>query len=270
VVRGRSIAVLAVLVTVVMLVPASAHAARFGSRVLKVGSHGKDVALLQEKLTMVGFATTADGVFGSGTEAVVRAWEADSARRVNGRVTRRDAKALKAQVRAVRAGETTDPAATDGTEATTMAQPPSGGSSYVQVQKATLNRDGTATPPANAPEAVTAIIEAGNEIAFKPYKYGGGHGKWYDDGYDCSGSISYVLHFGGLLKDSMPSSGFESYGDAGPGQWITTYANGGHAYMVVAGLRFDTSAAKAQSNGSRWTNVMRPSDGYVVRHPRGY
>jgi Putative peptidoglycan binding domain len=265
--RGRLIAILAVLVAAIVVVPTSAEAARFGSRILKVGSTGKDVRLLQQKLTIVGFPTAADGDFGPGTEQVVRAWEADSARRVNGRVNRADARALKSQVRARAAAR---PAPSEGTQLDAASPPGSGGSSYVQVQKATLNRDGTATPPSNAPEAVKAVIEAGNEIAFKPYKYGGGHGTWNDSGYDCSGSISYALHFGGLLKSSMPSTGFESWGDAGPGRWITTFANGGHAYMVVAGLRFDTSAAKAQSNGSRWTTVMRPSTGYVVRHPRGY
>ncbi len=258
-------AIMVVLVTTLVVVPASADAARFGSRVLKVGSTGNDVRLLQEKLTFVGFATSADGVFGRGTESVVRAWETDSALRVNGRVNPRDARTLKSQVKALRAAEA-EPEVAAPEE---LAANP-GGASYVQVQKATLNKDGTATPPPNAPPAVKAVIEAGNEIAKKPYKYGGGHGIWHDSGYDCSGSVSYALHFGGLLKASMPSGGFETYGDPGPGQWITTYANGGHMYMVVAGLRFDTSAAKAQANRSRWTTEMRSPAGFVARHPRGY
>jgi peptidoglycan hydrolase-like protein with peptidoglycan-binding domain len=264
----RLIAIVAVLVTAFVVVPVSAEAARFGSRVLKVGSQGNDVRLLQEKLTFVGFSTTADGVFGRGTESVVRAWEADSALRVNGRVNARDARTLKSQVKALRAAEAEAPE-TEAAE-DTLSTPSSGGASYVAIQKATLNRDGTATPPPNAPAAVKAVIEAGNEIAKKPYKYGGGHGTWTDSGYDCSGSVSYALHFGGLLKASMPSGGFETYGDPGPGQWITTYANGGHMYMVVAGLRFDTSAAKAQANRSRWTTEMRSPAGFVARHPRGY
>ena len=269
----RLLAIVTVLVTALIVVPTSAEAARFGSRVLKVGSQGNDVRLLQEKLTFVGFSTSADGVFGRGTESVVRAWETDSALRVNGRVNARDAKTLKSQVKALRAEQAVETEAVEDEavedEAAATAPNP-GGASYVLIQKATLNKDGTATAPPSAPAAVKAVIEAGNEIAKKPYKYGGGHGTWDDSGYDCSGSVSYALHFGGLLKASMPSGGFETYGDAGPGQWITTYANGGHMYMVVAGLRFDTSAAKAQSNRSRWTTEMRSSAGFVARHPRGY
>ena len=132
--------------------------------------------------------------------------------------------------------------------------------------KATLNPDGSANPPADAPDAVKAVIAAGNKIAKKPYVYGGGHGTWNDTGYDCSGSVSYALHGGGLLDASMPSGDFESWGLSGKGNWITLYANEGHIYMVVAGLRFDTSGA----NPSRWQTAMRSSSGYVVRHPKDY
>ena len=107
--------------------------------------------------------------------------------------------------------------------------------------KATVGADGLAVAPVLAPPVVHAVIAAGNRIAKMPYLYGGGHGKWEDRGYDCSGSVSYALHGGGLLETAMPSGGFMSWGDAGPGQWITIYAHGGHMYMVVAGLRFDTS-----------------------------
>jgi hypothetical protein len=100
-----------------------------------------------------------------------------------------------------------------------------------------------------------------------PYIYGGGHGKWEDRGYDCSGSVSYALHGGGLLEQSMPSGGFTNWGAAGAGQWVTIYANSGHMYMVVAGLRFDTSGAK--QTGSRWQTEQRPARGYTVRHPEG-
>jgi hypothetical protein len=101
-----------------------------------------------------------------------------------------------------------------------------------------------------------------------PYRYGGGHGRWKDTGYDCSGSVSYALHGGGLLDASMPSGGFTSWGESGPGKWITTYANGGHMYMVVAGLRFDTSGRSR--TGSRWQKSMRSSSGFTVRHPEGF
>jgi hypothetical protein len=100
-----------------------------------------------------------------------------------------------------------------------------------------------------------------------PYKYGGGHGTYHDSGYDCSGSVSYALHYAGLLRTPLDSTGFESYGLPGPGRHVTIYANAGHAYMVVDHRRFDTSAIG--ETGSRWTSTHRGSAGYVVRHPRG-
>ena len=109
--------------------------------------------------------------------------------------------------------------------------------------KAVLGDDGLATAPADAPPQVQAIIAAGNKIASKPYKYGGGHGKWEDSGYDCSGSLSYAFHGAGMLDEALDSTGFMSWGEAGKGQWVTIYAKGSHAYMVIAGLRFDTSGA---------------------------
>jgi peptidoglycan hydrolase-like protein with peptidoglycan-binding domain len=115
--------------------------------------------------------------------------------------------------------------------------------------------------------AVWRVIAAANRIARKPYKYGGGHGRYHDSGYDCSGSISYALHFAGLLRTPLDSSGFMSYGAPGRGRYITIYANAGHAFMVVNGRRFDTSAIG--ETGSRWTSTPRSSRGYVARHPRG-
>ena len=114
---------------------------------------------------------------------------------------------------------------------------------------------------------VRRVIAAGNRIAHKPYKYGGGHGSYNDSGYDCSGSVSYALHYAGLLRTPMPSGGFMSYGRPGPGRHITIYANSGHMYMVVNGRRFDTSALRV--SGSRWTSQPRSSGGYVARHPPG-
>ena len=111
------------------------------------------------------------------------------------------------------------------------------------------------------------LIRAANRIATAPYKYGGGHGTYHDSGYDCSGSISYALHYAGLLRTPLASSGFMSYGRPGRGRHITIYANSGHAYMVVDGRRFDTSAVR--ETGSRWTHTHRSSAGYVVRHPPG-
>ena len=114
---------------------------------------------------------------------------------------------------------------------------------------------------------VAGVIAAANRIASTPYKYGGGHGSFNDSGYDCSGSISYALHGGGLLSAPRASGGFISYGAPGPGRHITIYANAGHAYMVIDGRRFDTSARS--QTGNRWTSEQRSSAGYVARHPAG-
>jgi peptidoglycan hydrolase-like protein with peptidoglycan-binding domain len=116
--------------------------------------------------------------------------------------------------------------------------------------------------------ALQRVIAAANSIATKPYRYGGGHGSFNDTGYDCSGSVSYALHGGGLLSTPLDSSGFMSYGRPGPGRHITIYANPGHVYMVIDGRRFDTSARR--QGGSRWSGSGRSGGGYVVRHPAGY
>jgi hypothetical protein len=134
-------------------------------------------------------------------------------------------------------------------------------------ETARLLADGTAQAPRSAPEAVKRVIAAGNQIAKLPYRYGGGHALLNDTGYDCSGSVSFALRGGGLFDGAAPSSGFYRYGESGPGRWITVYAHGGHMYMVVAGLRFDTSGAR--QTGSRWQTAPRPATGYIVRHPPG-
>jgi hypothetical protein len=114
---------------------------------------------------------------------------------------------------------------------------------------------------------VSRIVRAANRIATMPYRFGGGHGTYHDSGYDCSGSVSYALHYAGLLRTPLDSTGFESYGAPGPGRHVTIYANAGHAYMVVDHRRFDTSAVS--ETGSRWTSTHRSSAGYVARHPPG-
>jgi hypothetical protein len=133
--------------------------------------------------------------------------------------------------------------------------------------KARMTANGLAIPPADAPPKVKAAIRAGNRIAKKPYKYGGGHALLNDSGYDCSGSVSYALRGGRLMSSALASTGFMSWGRPGPGRWITVRANSGHAYMVIAGLRFDTSAGKA--TGTRWSAQMRSPRGYVATHPPG-
>ncbi len=131
--------------------------------------------------------------------------------------------------------------------------------------RAQLNSDGTATAPADAPEAVKAVIAAANQITNTPYIYGGGHGSFESTGYDCSGSVSYALHGGGFLSSPLDSTGLMTWGEPGAGSWITVYAHPGHTYMHVAGLRFDTSGAPP-----RWQTDLRDPVGYVARHPAGY
>jgi len=135
------------------------------------------------------------------------------------------------------------------------------------IHTATALSNGVALPPLEAPEAVRQIIEAGNSIARTPYKWGGGHGKWTDTGYDCSGSVSFALAAAGLLDSPLASGPLMSWGQAGRGKWVTIYSNPGHVYLVVAGVRFDTSAPR--ETGSRWTNTMRSNAGFVARHPAG-
>jgi cell wall-associated NlpC family hydrolase len=125
---------------------------------------------------------------------------------------------------------------------------------------------GPVQPPPGAPPAVGLVMAAGNAIAGLPYLYGGGHGGFKDSAYDCSGSVSYALAAAGLVTSPMASGPFMSWGEPGPGQWITVYANAGHAFMVVAGWRFDTSNL---GTGTRWTRAMRGTGGFVARHPPG-
>ncbi|MBV9212211.1 MAG: hypothetical protein JOZ25_01045 [Actinobacteria bacterium] len=121
--------------------------------------------------------------------------------------------------------------------------------------------------PSRAPDQVKQVIWSANQIRHKPYKWGGGHGSWYDDGYDCSGAVSYALHGAGLLDYPLDSRGFMQWGDPGRGRWIDVWATNGHAYMVVAGLRFDT--AGAGESGPRWRPEPAWEQHYWVRHPPG-
>lgn len=134
--------------------------------------------------------------------------------------------------------------------------------------EATALPNGIALPPLEAPPAVLDVIRAGNIIAKSPYKWGGGHGSFQDTGYDCSGSVTYALYYAGLIARSASSGELMSYGEPGPGKWISIYTNPGHVYMMVAGIRFDTVARKL--TGSRWQNSSVSAPGrYVVRHPPG-
>jgi cell wall-associated NlpC family hydrolase len=136
--------------------------------------------------------------------------------------------------------------------------------------QATLTPDGLAVAPVGAPAAVGAVIAAGNQIARLPYRYGGGHMTYEDSAYDCSGSISYVFAAAHLLNHTVVSGELEHWGDPGPGKWITVFANAGHTFMYVAGLRFDTVALA--ETGSRWSGRSADEPDlktFSVRHPPG-
>jgi hypothetical protein len=130
---------------------------------------------------------------------------------------------------------------------------------------------GRAVAPSSAPPQVKAVIAAANKISTKPYVWGGGHRRWWDRGYDCSGAVSYVLHKGGFLTSPMGSIGLKKWGTFGPGRWITVYANAGHAYAVIAGLRWDT-AGDETGTGPRWhpTVTAAASGIFKVRHITGF
>ncbi len=132
--------------------------------------------------------------------------------------------------------------------------------------------DGLAAAPEGAPAAIQAMIWAGNELIGLPYIYGGGHGSFVSPGYDCSGTVSFALHGAGLLASPEDSSEFEAWGSHGVGRWVTIFANGGHAYMTVAGLRLDTSAAEdpADLQGPRWRPLRQSNAGFTVRHPTAF
>ena len=136
------------------------------------------------------------------------------------------------------------------------------------IKEARLVR-GRAIAPDTAPARVKRVIAWANKIRNKPYVYGGGHSSRKSRGYDCSGSVSYALHGGRFLGSPMPSGGYINWKKRGRGRWITTYANGGHMYMVVAGLSFDTSNMRS-TGGNRWSSSIRSSRGFSVRHPGKY
>ncbi|MBA3867451.1 MAG: lytic murein transglycosylase [Solirubrobacterales bacterium] len=134
---------------------------------------------------------------------------------------------------------------------------------------AVLTSDGLASAPRSAPPAVKAAIAAANSISTTPYVWGGGHGSWYSYGYDCSGAVSFALYGAGLLDTPLTSGSLESYGEPGPGKWITIYASATHTYVEIAGLRFDT-VGDASGTGPRWHVEPPYPAGFVVRHPTGY
>jgi len=135
--------------------------------------------------------------------------------------------------------------------------------------KARLLKSGQLIPPKSAPPRVKAVIAAANRIRTKPYIWGGGHARWWDRGYDCSGSVSFALHGGKFLESPLPSGPMESWGLPGKGRWITVYANAGHAYAVIAGVRWDTSG-DSSGTGPRWHEDLLSNAGFVARHPAAF
>jgi peptidoglycan hydrolase-like protein with peptidoglycan-binding domain len=219
-----------------------------GERTLKQGMRGHDVRVLQGYLTVAGYPTSIDGDFGPGTKANVVKFESGHQLPANGVVTYAQSRVLRQVV------------------ATALA----GGA----VTKATINSDGTATAPAGAPPAVQAMIAAANKIIDKPYIYAGGHGRWNDNGYDCSGAVSFALHGAGMLSSPEDSTELESYGSPGPGKWVTIYADASHTWIVIAGIAFDTAhygPTTPGGTGPRWlsnpTGNLADGGNYVVRHP---
>ena len=249
---GRAIFACA-LVALLALAAAPVALARFGDTTLRKGSRGHDVKVLQSWLDKLGYSTTIDGVFGSGTYRSVRQFEKKEGLTIDGIVDTSEEALLRQRMRALASNPTTP---TDPTA-------PAPGA------KARLSSDGrTAVAPADAPPEVQEVVAAANEITDTGYRYGGGHGRGFNDtAFDCSGAVSHALHGAGLVTTPLDSTDFESWGSRGRGKWITVYANSGHAYLVVAGLRFDTSGSGEK--GPRWRPQFRSSRGYVARHPLG-
>src|SRR5947209_11992880 len=208
---------------------AIAASTRYGHRTLSVGAHGADIKQLQRYLTILGFRVHADGQFGPVTASRVKSFQRSEHERATGRVTIPQERLIHRLV--------IEGAGNGGYEWAPNSK------SGNPTSKARLSSDGrTAIAPDDAPQQVKDVIAAANRITDKPYRYGGGHGSWNDSGYDCSGSVSYALHGGSFIIQPEDSTTLESFGSSGAGQWITVFANSGHAYLVVAGLRFDTAS----------------------------
>lgn len=267
------------LAALALILGASADAG--AARVLHVRMHGPRVAQLQQRLGL-----PADGIFGKQTRRRVKAFQAAHGLTVDGLVGPATWAAIMAKaaspVRTLQRelsipvdgvfGPHTDAAVRrfqrrHGLTPDGIVGPATwtalGHPEITRVLRQRRFKQGTgAVPP-----VVQRVIDAADRIATAPYRYGGGHRRWHDRGYDCSGSVSFALHGAGLLADALPSGAFIRWGDAGPGRWITIYANERHMFMVVAGRRFDTAGQRRR--GTRWTSEMRDTAAFQVRHPPG-
>ena len=289
-VRRRHLWMLAALCVALLLVPASASA----ERTLERGDRGAAVKKLQRLLHV-----KADGIFGTGTKRALKrfqrrrgltadgiagpaTWRAlkRSGRSAGGsRVTSRGSSVRLLQRKLGIAADGVFGPATQaavkrfqrrrGLTADGIVGPATWAALGVRGGHPVLKRGrvGGGSTPSGIPIRVQRAIRAANRIANKPYRYGGGHRSFRDNGYDCSGSLSYVLHAAGALRSPLDSGALMSWGSPGPGRWITVYAHRGHAFMVIRGRRFDTSALR--ETGSRWSSTMRSTRGYTVRHPPG-
>ena len=287
---------IAVLLALLAVVPASAHAERTVER----GDRGATVKKLQRLLHV-----RADGVFGTETKRALKrfqrrnrltadgiagpaTWRAlerrgarSSSSSSSGRVASRGPSVRLLQRRLGIAADGVFGPATQravkrfqrrrGLTADGIVGPATWSALGVRGRHPVLKRGrvggGSSSSSGGIPVRVRRAIRAANRIADKPYRYGGGHRSFNDTAYDCSGSISYVLRAAGALSSPLDSGSFRSWGSPGPGRWITVYAHGGHAFMVIRGRRYDTSSLRV--NGSRWTKQMRSTAGYTVRHPPG-
>lgn len=222
-----------------LLIPAAATASSRPD--LHQGSRGFWVGVAQRDLTVIGYPVQDTGYFGPVTKAKINSFKRNHGLRQNGRIGQQTWHALVAQVRHEQS---------------------------IRYRPAHLNSRGLAVAPRNAPGVVKRAIAAANAIAFKPYCYGGGHGSWKSSCYDCSGSVSFALHGGGLLW--APLAWFGSYGASGNGKWMTIFTSHSHAYMRLDGLWFDTADQQwgSYGHGDRWsTKRVDPASGYWVRHP---
>ena len=230
-----------------------------------------DVMALQQAL-----GVSADGTFGASTVAAVEAFQSAHGLTADGVVGPATRIALglgdgPTLVAPGQSGGTGDPTATttpttDPTTTTDATTTPT--TSDTTTASSDSSGVASTTTPSSVTIALSEMIAAANQIQSLPYIWGGGHGSWVSPGYDCSGSVSYVLHAAGLLSVPEDSSALESYGAPGPGQYITIYANAGHAWMTIEGRRFDTVALS--ETGSRWSSGGGEFAGYVVRHPVGF
>ena len=207
---------------------------------------------------------TADGVVGPATRAALGLGDGPTLEAATtGGATSPEA---SAPTTTDAAATTTTSAATTTTSVTTDAA--NSTASSTPATSTTTTTTTTAGPPSSVTTALAEMTAAGDQIATLPYIWGGGHGSWVSPGYDCSGSVSYVLHAAGLLSVPEDSSALESYGAPGPGQYVTIYANAGHAWMTIDGRRYDT--VSLAEDGSRWGTTPGDPSGFIVRHPIGF